>query len=138
MDALNFEYLDYERLDEGAGGAKRKRVVSVLSRQAARSVKADEEALKKAAPEPKAPAPKKRKLEEKPSTEPKVDEAPEKTLSRSSPSAIEVTEILKVMTESPPFKLLSLLGLELANLLQKKKMPLATEEKVGGRGSGGL
>jgi hypothetical protein len=29
MDALNFEYPDYERLDEGVGGAKRKRVVVV-------------------------------------------------------------------------------------------------------------
>jgi hypothetical protein len=26
MDALNFEYADYERLDEGAGGAKKKRL----------------------------------------------------------------------------------------------------------------
>jgi hypothetical protein len=74
MGALNFEYPDYERLDEGTGGAKRKRVVSVLSRQAARSVKSDEEALKKvkAASELKAPAPKKRKLDEIPSAEPKV------------------------------------------------------------------
>jgi hypothetical protein len=107
MNALNFEYPDYERLDEGVGGAKRKRVVSVLSRQAARSVKADEEALKKA--------------------------VLEKTLSSLSPSAVEVSEILKVMTESPPFKLLSPLGLEVTNLLQKKKMASATEEKVGGQ-----
>jgi hypothetical protein len=35
MDPLNFEYPDYDRLDEGSGGAKRKRVVSILSRQAA-------------------------------------------------------------------------------------------------------
>ena len=34
MDALNFEYTDYERLDEGAGGGKRKSVVSILGRQA--------------------------------------------------------------------------------------------------------
>jgi hypothetical protein len=34
MDALNFEYLDYERLDEGSREAKRKRVVSILGRQA--------------------------------------------------------------------------------------------------------
>ncbi|KAL5681270.1 hypothetical protein ACJX0J_007655, partial [Zea mays] len=27
MDALNFEYPDYERLDEGSGGANKKRVV---------------------------------------------------------------------------------------------------------------
>jgi hypothetical protein len=32
MGALNFEYPDYERLDEGAGGAKKKRVVSILKR----------------------------------------------------------------------------------------------------------
>jgi hypothetical protein len=38
MDALNFEYLDYKRLDEGARGAKRKRVVSIMKRQAIRSV----------------------------------------------------------------------------------------------------
>jgi hypothetical protein len=41
MDALNFEYPDYERLDEGAGGAKRKTVVSILGRQATQSVKED-------------------------------------------------------------------------------------------------
>jgi hypothetical protein len=34
MDALNFEYPDYERLDEGAGRAKKKRVVSIFKRQA--------------------------------------------------------------------------------------------------------
>jgi hypothetical protein len=32
MDALNFEYPDYKRLDEGAEGEKRKRVVSILNR----------------------------------------------------------------------------------------------------------
>jgi hypothetical protein len=42
MDALNFEYLDYARLDEGAEGVKRKRIVSILSRQAIRSVKEDQ------------------------------------------------------------------------------------------------
>jgi hypothetical protein len=47
MDALNFEYSDYERLDEGTGGVKRKRIVSILCRQAIRSVKEDQEALKK-------------------------------------------------------------------------------------------
>jgi hypothetical protein len=46
MDALNFEYLDYERLDEGTGGAKRKMVVSILNRQAIRSVMEDQKAIK--------------------------------------------------------------------------------------------
>jgi hypothetical protein len=32
MGTLNFEYPDYDRLDEGARGAKIKRVVSILSR----------------------------------------------------------------------------------------------------------
>jgi hypothetical protein len=34
MDALKFEYPDYERLDKGAEGVKRKRIVSILIRQA--------------------------------------------------------------------------------------------------------
>ena len=50
MDALKFEYPDYERLNKGAEGAKRKRIVSVLSRQAARMVKEDEKVLKKKNP----------------------------------------------------------------------------------------
>jgi hypothetical protein len=35
MDALNFEYPDYEKLDKGAEGVKRKRIISILNRQAA-------------------------------------------------------------------------------------------------------
>jgi hypothetical protein len=60
MDALNFEYPDYERLDEGARGVKRKRIVSILSRQAIQSVKEEQEALKKRKTilEPKVSAPK--------------------------------------------------------------------------------
>jgi hypothetical protein len=63
MDALKFEYPDYEKLDKGAEGVKRKRVVSILSRQAARMVKEDEKASnkRKSTPEPKAAISKKRK-----------------------------------------------------------------------------
>jgi hypothetical protein len=89
----------------------------------------------KTALEPKALAPKKRKLDRMPSAEPKVHDAPEKIMSPPSPSAAKVLEILKVMTESPPFKLLSALGLELANLLQKKEIPSATDGKNGGQKS---
>jgi hypothetical protein len=39
MDALNFEYPDYERLRKGAKGSKRKRVISVMNKQAARMIK---------------------------------------------------------------------------------------------------
>jgi hypothetical protein len=47
MDSLNFEYPDYERLDEGLGGIKRKGIVSILNRRAIRSVKEDQKTLKK-------------------------------------------------------------------------------------------
>jgi hypothetical protein len=73
MDALKFEYPDYEQLNKGTEGAKRKRVVSVLSRQAARMVKEDEKILKKrkSSPEPKVAGLKKSKAK---SLEPKVIE----------------------------------------------------------------
>jgi hypothetical protein len=47
MDALKFEYPDYERLSKGAEGPKRKRAVSVMQRQAARMIKEDENLAKK-------------------------------------------------------------------------------------------
>jgi hypothetical protein len=130
MDALKFEYPGYERFDKGAEGVKRKRIVSILSRQAARMVKEDEKASKKrkSTPEPKAAASKKRKAE---SPVPKISEAAEET--PSTPPAAEITKNLKVMTESLPIKLLSPLGLELMKLLQKKDEPSATKKKADGQ-----
>jgi hypothetical protein len=127
MDALNFEYPDYERLNKGAEGQKRKRVVSILSRQATRMVKEDEEILKKrkSSSEPKVAAPKKRKAAV---PKPKTIEIEEDT--PSTPFAPNVEEILKVMTESLPIKL-SPLGLHLTKLLQKKKEPSAAKKSVG-------
>jgi hypothetical protein len=63
MDALKFEYPDYERLSKGAEGLKRRRVVSVVQRQAARMIKEDENLAKKkkSSPEPKVAVSKKRK-----------------------------------------------------------------------------
>ena len=55
---------------------------------------------------------KKRKAE---TPEPKITEATEET--PSTPPAAETAEILKVMTESLPIKLLSPLGPELTRLL---------------------
>jgi hypothetical protein len=127
MDALNFEYPDYERLNKGVEGQKRKRIVSVLSRQAARMVKEDEEILKKrkSSPEPKVAASKKRKAA---ALKPKSIEIEEET--PSTPSAADIEEILKVMTESLPIKL-SPLGPHLMKLLQKKKEPSATKKSAG-------
>jgi hypothetical protein len=137
MDALNFEYPDYERLDEGAGGAKRKRIVSILSRKAIRSVKEDQKTLKKqkTVSEPKVSAPKKRKLVKISSEKTKVQDVPKQTMSPSSSYVAEVSEILKVMTEPFPFALLSPLRLDLTSLLQSREIASATEGKTGGRRS---
>jgi hypothetical protein len=121
MDALHFEYPDYERLNKGAEGQKRKRVVSVVGRLATRMVKEDEENQKKRklSPEPTAVAPKKRKavaLKQKATDI--EEEAP------ASPSATDVAEILKVMTESFPIKL-SPLAPHLTKLFQKKEPSIA-------------
>jgi hypothetical protein len=93
MDALDFEYPDYEQLDKDAEGQKRKRVAGALNKD-------DEEQLqkKKLKPDPKVGASKKRKA-----TTPKqkaIDE--EETV--ATPSATDMEEILKVMTESLPVK----------------------------------
>jgi hypothetical protein len=119
MYALNFEYPDYERLDKGAGGAKRKRVINILRRQATRSIKEGQKDLKKqkTLSELKDSAPKKRKLIKISSADTKVQDVPEKTIGPPSPSVAEVSEIPKVMTESIPFALLSPLRLDLTSLL---------------------
>jgi hypothetical protein len=116
MDTSNFDYPDYEKLDKGAKGVKRKRVVSILNRQAARLIKEDERISKKAktASERKATPSKKQRLDTTSSAQPKVDETDE---APSTPSTAEVAEILKVMTDSLPIKLLSPLGLEVTKLL---------------------
>jgi hypothetical protein len=133
MDALKFEYPDYERLNKGVEGAKRRRIVSVLSRQAARMVKEEEKILKKrkSTLEPKVATLKKRKAA---TPEPKVTEVEEET--PSTPPIAEVAEILKVMPESLPIKLLSPLGPELTKLLQKKDEPSTTKRWMGRRSEG--
>jgi hypothetical protein len=111
-------------LNKGAEGQKRKRIVSVVGRQAARMVKEDEEILKKRklSLEPKAVAPKKRKVA---APKQKATDIEEET--PSTPSATEVEEILKVMTESLPIKL-SPLGPHLTKLLQKEREPSAAKK----------
>jgi hypothetical protein len=124
MDALNFEYPDYERLDRGAEGQKRKRVASVLDKEAAKLVKKDEETSKKRklSPEPKITASKKKKASALKRKTPEIeDEAP------STPPAIVVEEILKVMTESLPVKI-SPLGPHLTKLFQKEREPSAAKK----------
>jgi hypothetical protein len=121
MDALNFEYPDYEHLNKVAEGQKRKRVVSVVGRQTARMVKEDEENLKKRklSPEPTVVAPEKRKA-----TTPKQKAIDIEEETPATPSTTDVAEILKVMTESLPIKL-SPLAPHLMKLFQKKEPSIA-------------
>jgi hypothetical protein len=67
------------------------------------------------------------------SADTKVQDVPEKTMSPPSPSAAEVSEIMKVMTEYIPFALLSPLRLDQTSLLQSKETAPAMEKKVVGR-----
>jgi hypothetical protein len=85
-------------------------------------------------PEPKVSAPKKQKLDEKSSEKTKTQDVP-KLIASPSSSAMEVSEILKVMTESFPFTPLSPLGLELTSLLQKKEIFSAADGRDGARRS---
>jgi hypothetical protein len=127
MDALDFEYPDYERLDKDAEGQKRKRVASVLNKEATKLMKDDEEKLKKKKlkPELKTDASKKRKAT---ASKQKATDIEEETT--ATPSATDVEEILKVMTESLPIKL-SPLGPHLTKLFQKEKEPSITKKTTG-------
>jgi hypothetical protein len=121
LDAIGFEYPDYERLDKGAEGQKRKRVASTL-------IKDDEDQPKK----------KKEKLEQKvvalrkrKDVSPKPASPELETLVRDeevsvTPSAAKVEQILKVMTESLPVKL-SPLAPELTKFFQKDEKTSAAE-----------
>jgi hypothetical protein len=112
MDAIGFEYPDYERLDKGAEGQKRKRVASALNKDGE-----DQSKKKKQESEVKEIASKKRKA-----STPKQKLIDEKEKTSVTSSATEIEEILKVMTETLPVKLCPL-GLHLTKLFHKGKEP---------------
>jgi hypothetical protein len=126
LDAIGFEYPDYERLDKGAEGQKRKRVASTL-------IKDDEDQPKKKKEkfESKVVAPGKRKAASpKPASPKPASPEPERLVrdedAPATPSAAEVEEILKVMTESLPVKL-SPLAPKLIKFFQKDKKASVAE-----------
>jgi hypothetical protein len=106
MNALIFEYPDYERLSKGDEGPKRKKGCQRSEQRVVISKKRRAVTL-----------------------EPKAAEIEEET--PSTHSAAEGEEILKVMTQSLPIKLLSPLGPQLTKLLQKKDEPSTTKKAVG-------
>jgi hypothetical protein len=118
MDAIGFEYPDYERLDKGAEGQKIKRVASALNKD-----DEDQSKKKKQESEAKAVASKKRKA-----STPKQKSIDEEEKTSVTSSATEIEEILKVMTETLPVKL-SPLGLHLTKLFHKEKEPTKTKAR---------
>jgi hypothetical protein len=125
LDALNFDYPDYEQLGRGAEGQKRKRVASVLDKEVTKLAKKDKEIFekRKPSPKPKIATSKKRKA-----TAPKPKTSGQEGEAHATPSAVDVDveEILKVMTEPLPIKL-SPLAPQLTKLFQKEKEPSATK-----------
>jgi hypothetical protein len=121
LDALNFYYPDYEQLGEDAEGPKRKRIASALDKEGTKLAKKDKEMSEKLSPEPKTAAPRKRKA-----ASPKTTTSAQEEEATSTPSAAEVEEILKVMTEPLPLRL-SPLAPELTKFFQKDKEASATE-----------
>jgi hypothetical protein len=126
LDALNFDYPDYEQLGGDAEGLKKKRIASTLDKESTKLAKKEQEISKKLSPEPKVTNPRKRKV-----VSPKPASPKPKTLVReeetpATPSTAEVEEILKVMTEHLPVKL-SPLAPKLTKFFQKDKEASATE-----------
>jgi hypothetical protein len=101
LDALNFDYPDYEQLGGDAEGPKRKRIASALDKESIKLARKEKEIFE----EPRVAVSRKRKgISPKPaSPKPKTSGQEEET--PATPSTAEVEEIMKVMTESLPVKL---------------------------------
>jgi hypothetical protein len=95
LDALNFDYPDYEQLGGDAEGPNRKRIVSALDKESAKLAKKEKEISEKLIPEPKVAAPRKRKAASPKPASPKPTSPKPKTSAReeeapATPSAVEV------------------------------------------------
>jgi hypothetical protein len=123
---LNFDYPDYEQLGGDAEGPKRKRIASALDKESTKLAKKEKEIFEKLSPEPKITAPRKRKVVSPKPTSPKPKTSVREEEAPATPSAAEVEEILKVMTEHLPVKL-SPLAPELTKFFQKDKEASAAE-----------
>jgi hypothetical protein len=123
LDAIGFEYPDYGRLGGDGGGPKRKRIASAVDEESTKVAKKKKETSEKLSPETKVAAARKRRTA---SPEPEAlvqEETP------ATPSAAEVEEIMKVMTEPLPVKL-SPLAPELTKFFQRDKAASAEESPV--------
>ena len=120
LDALNFDYPDYEQLGGDAEGPKRKRIASALDKESTKLAKKEKEISEKLSPGSKVAISKKRKAASPKPASPKPKTSAREEETPATPSAAEVEEILKVMTEPLPVKL-SPLAPELTKFFQKNK-----------------
>jgi hypothetical protein len=122
LDALNFDYPDYEQLGGDAEGPKRKRIASALDKESIKLARKEKEISKK----PRVAVSRKRKGTSPKPASPKPKTSGQEEETPATPSAAEVEEIMKVMTESLPVKL-SPLASELTKFFQKDKEASAAE-----------
>jgi hypothetical protein len=122
LDALNFDYPDYEQLGGDAEGPKRKRIASALDKESIKLARKEKEISKK----PRVAVSSKRKGTSPKPASPKPKTSGQEEETPATPSAAEVEEIMKVMTESLPVKL-SPLASELTKFFQKDKEASAAE-----------
>jgi hypothetical protein len=122
LDALNFDYPDYEQLGGDAEGPKRKRIASALDKESIKLARKEKEISEK----PRVAVSRKREGTSPKPASPKPKTSGQEEETPATPSAADVEEIMKVMTESLPVKL-SPLALELTKFFQKDKEASAAE-----------
>jgi hypothetical protein len=126
LDAIGFEYADYGRLGGDAGGPKRKRIGSATDEEVAKVAKKKKKDSEKLSPEELNPEPKVATTRKRKSASPEPETLVREEDTPAMPSAVEVEEIMKVMTEPLPIRL-SPLALELTKFFQKDKAASADE-----------
>jgi hypothetical protein len=126
LDAIGFEYADYGRLGGDAGGPKRKRIASATDEEVAKVAKKKKKDSEKLSPEELNPKPKVATTRKRKSASPEPETPVREEDTPATPSAVEVEEIMKVMTEPLPISL-SPLALKLIKFFQKDKAASADE-----------
>jgi hypothetical protein len=126
FDAIGFEYADYGRLGRDAGGPKQKRIASATDEEVGKIAKKKKKDSEKLSPEELNPEPKVATTRKRKSASPKPEALVREEDTPATPSAAEVEEIMKVMTEPLPTRL-SPLALELTKFFQKDKAASADE-----------
>jgi hypothetical protein len=128
LDAIGFEYVDYGRLGGDAGGPKRKRIASATDKEVGKVAKKKKKDSEKLSPEELNPEPKVATTRKRKSASPEPEALVREEDTPASPSAVEVEEIMKVMTEPLPIRL-SPLALDLQGSFGRRRPCTAEKTK---------